>query len=279
MEHKIDESSMLLKYSFKGAFSENKMNTLTNAYLTKFSSGTILALLALSGVLFLIPLAAPVNAAQNASFPTLAPGFSLVTGHTVTALFNVTVTNPSTNAYPITSITFVAPANWNITGTAATCATGWTATNSGATSATAVLCAGGSLAPGFSILLKLGSLEGPSSLNTSPAITQSFTTSLIDGGTSGASYGGPTMSVTSTAATSVSLVSSSTSFTAGGAALTLTATIAPVQQGVPLAFSTAAGSPGGAGTLSATSGTTGSTGKVTLTLAPSNTLGTGTATA
>src|SRR5438128_8447170 len=278
MEHKIDESSMLLKYSFKGALSENKMNTLTNAYLTKFSSGTILALLALSGVLFLIPLAAPVNAAQNASFPTLVPNFSLVTGHAAPAAFTVTVTNPSTNAYPITSITFVAPANWNITGTAATCATGWTATNSGATSATAVLCAGGSLAPGFSILLKLGSLEGPRSPAASPAITQSFTTSLIDGGTSGASYGGPTMSVTSTAATSVSLVTSSTTFTAGGSALTLTATISPVQQSVPLAFSTAAGT-GGAGTVSATSGTTDSTGKVTLTIAPSNTLGTGTATA
>src|SRR5881628_398479 len=278
MEHKIDESSMLLKYSFKGAFSENKMNTLTNAYLTKFSSGTILALLALSGVLFLIPLAAPVNAAQNASFPTLVPNFSLVTGHAAPAAFTVTVTNPATNAYPITSITFVAPANWNITSTPATCATGWTATNSGATSATAVLCAGGSLAPGFSVILALGSLEGPSSLNTSPAITQSFTTSLIDGGTSGASYGGPTMSVTATAATSVSLVSSSTSFTAGGAALTLTATVSPIQQSVPIAFSTAAGT-GGAGTLSATSGTTDSTGKVSVTIAPSNTLGTGTATA
>src|SRR2546425_2000247 len=284
MEHEIDESSILLKYSFKGAFSENKMNTRTNAYLTKFSSGTILALLALSGVLFLIPLAAPVNAAQNAAFPTLAPNFSLITGHansTATA-FTVTVTNPATNAFPITSVTFVAPTNWNITGSRGTakCASGWpTWTNSGAASATAVLCGGGSLAPGFSVIFTLGGLEGPRSLNTSPATTQSFTTSLIDGGSSPASYGGPTMSVTSTAATSVILVSSSTSFTAGGSALTLTATIAPVQQGVPLAFSTAAGSPGGAGTLSATSGTTGSTGKVTLTLAPSNTLGTGTATA
>ena len=86
------------------------------------------------------------------------------------------------------------------------------------------------------------------------------------------------MSVTSTAATSVTLVSSSTSFTAGGAALTLTATVAPVQQSVPLAFSTAAGT-GGAGTLSTNSGTTDSTGKVTVTLSPSNTLGTGTASA
>src|SRR5947199_8918165 len=163
MEHKIDESSMLLKYSFKGALSENKMNTLTNAYLTKFSSGTILALLALSGVLFLIPLAAPVNAAQNASFPTLTPSFSLVTGHTVTSGFTVTVANPASNAFPITSVTFVAPANWNISASAGTCASGWTLTNSGATTATAVLCAGGSLAPGFSVIFALGSLEGPRS--------------------------------------------------------------------------------------------------------------------
>src|SRR3989442_4887156 len=117
MEHEIDESYILLKYSFKGAFSENKMNTRTNAYLTKFSSGTILALLALSGVLFLIPLATPVNAAQNASFPTLTPNFNLVTGHanTTATPFTITVANPSTNAYPITSVTFVAPANWNVT--------------------------------------------------------------------------------------------------------------------------------------------------------------------
>src|SRR5256712_7030845 len=221
MEHKIDESSMLLKYSFKGAFSENKMNTLTNAYLTKFSSGTILALLALSGVLFLIPLAAPVNAAQNATFPTLTPNFSLVTGHVNSTAFTITVTNPATNAYPITSVTFVAPANWNITGSRGTakCASGWpTWTNSGAASATAVLCGGGSLAPGFSVVFTLGGLEGPRSLNTSPATTQSFTTSLIDGGSSPASYGGPTLSVTSTAATSGSLVTSSTKFTAGGSA-------------------------------------------------------------
>src|SRR2546428_13363207 len=113
MEHKIDDSSMLLKYSFKGTNSENKMNTLTNAYLTKFSSGTILVLLALSGVLFLIPLAAPVNAAQNASFPTLTPNFSLIIGplNSTATPFSITVTNPATNAYPITSVTFVAPTN------------------------------------------------------------------------------------------------------------------------------------------------------------------------
>src|SRR5712692_10075600 len=61
-----------LNIQFLGSILENKMNTPTNAYLTKFSSGTILALLLLSGFLFLIPLAAPVNAAQNAAFPTLA---------------------------------------------------------------------------------------------------------------------------------------------------------------------------------------------------------------
>src|SRR5256712_13249769 len=271
----------ICQLAIQEALSENKMNTLTNAYLTKFSSGTILALLALSGVLFLIPLAAPVNAAQNAAFPTLAPNFSLVTGHTNSTAFTVTVTNPATNAFPITSVTFVAPTSWNITGSRGTakCASGWpTWTNSGAASATAVLCGGGSLAPGFSVIFTLGGLEGPNSPNTSPAITQLFTTSLIDGGTSGASYGGPTLSVTSTAATSVSLVTSSTTFTAGGSALTLTATISPVQQSVPLAFSTAA-TTGGAGTLSTTSGTTDSSGKVTVTIAPSNTLGTGTATA
>src|SRR5437016_5683976 len=127
----MDDSSILLKYTNSGSMLENNLNTPTNAYLTKFSSGTILALLALSGVLFLIPLAAPVNAAQNASFPTLTPNFNLVTGHTVTSGFTITVTNPATNAYPITSVTFVAPANWNITGSPGTCATTWALTNSG----------------------------------------------------------------------------------------------------------------------------------------------------
>src|SRR5712692_5583883 len=91
------------------------MNTPTDAYLTKFSSGTILALLLLSGVVFLIPLAAPVNAAQNASLPTIKAIPSAVAATNVGGVatsFSLTVTNPSSNAYAITTVTVTAPTGW-----------------------------------------------------------------------------------------------------------------------------------------------------------------------
>src|SRR5437667_3938278 len=96
------------------------MNTPTNAYFTKFSSGTILALLALSGILFLIPLASPVLALQNASSPSYSPSpVTIIGGGTGTAV-SVTVSNPSTNAYAVKQITVIAPSSWSFGGTPCT---------------------------------------------------------------------------------------------------------------------------------------------------------------
>lgn len=244
------------------------MNTLTNAYLTKFSSGTIAALLIFSGLLFLVPFAAPASAAQNVSLPVfgISPNALVAGGATAVSL---SLTNPSTNAYSITSVTFVAPTGWSFS-TPPTCSsvTGWTA---GGISTSAVQCVGGSLAPGFSLSFTGAQITPPASPATSAPVTGSFTTSLIDSGSSPAAYTGPSFSEYSIAATTVAVTASSTSFTAGGSAITITATLSSAQPGVPITWTvTTAPHAGFKATLSPTSGLTSATGTATTLFAPSN---------
>ena len=92
------------------------MYTPTRAYSTKFSSGTLLALLAFSTIVFLVPLASPVYA-SNASLPQMTtssnnpvtPGSQVIT---------VTMTNPTSNQFAITGVSFNLPSGW--AGTACT---------------------------------------------------------------------------------------------------------------------------------------------------------------
>src|SRR3989442_3769629 len=92
------------------------MNTPTNAYFTKFSSGTILALLLLSGFLLLIPLASPAHA-SNGSLPIIkvTSGSPLLGGGS-SQLVATSVTNPAGNAFAITAFAINAPSGWTITG-------------------------------------------------------------------------------------------------------------------------------------------------------------------
>src|SRR2546422_2518731 len=92
------------------------MNTPTNAYYTKFSSGTILALLLLSGFLFLIPLASPAHA-SNGSLPTITvTSGSPLLGGVASQSVAFSVTNPAGNSFAITALAVNSPSGWTITG-------------------------------------------------------------------------------------------------------------------------------------------------------------------
>ena len=89
------------------------MNTLSNAYIRKFSSGTLLALLAISGFFVLVPAVTPIHASSAAN-PTIAlyPGQQWAAGGSSCPSgcqhFTLNVTNPASNTVSIKSITFQA---------------------------------------------------------------------------------------------------------------------------------------------------------------------------
>jgi hypothetical protein len=206
-------------------------------YLNKFSSGTILALLALSGMLVLVPIAAPVHATQNASLPTLTVGTNAYITGVATTGTTLKIANPITNAYALTSITIFAPSGFAFTAATGTIGTYFT-TESVATAAAETFT--GSLPPGFTDTVTLGTITSSvASPATAAPPTATFTTTLIDGGSSPGSYPGPTWTVyTLASGTSISSVTGNPSqFVAGSAAVTVTATLSTNQPGVPITFS------------------------------------------
>lgn len=256
-------------------------------------------------MLFLVPFAVPAHAAQNASLPTIKTTPTLVLQETPTALKEA-VTNPASNAYSITSVTFIAPSGWNFTdannvaltgaGALAFCtAGGWFSTI--AVSTTAIQCSGGTgLPPGFTATLTGGSvsIQGPASPKAAAPVTGSFTTSVADASGSGA-YPGPSWTETSIAGSGVlvspahtgevpptiTITGNPTTYTAGAAPVTVTATLtAPSQPGVPLGFSAANGAYPTSGfttTFTPSSGVTSATGVLTTSWQPSNWAGDNTA--
>jgi len=90
------------------------LNTL-NAYAKKISSGTILALLAISGLLFLVPVTTPAFA-SNASLPVISvTSANPVLGGASTTM-TITISNPSTNLFSITEVGVNVPHGWTATG-------------------------------------------------------------------------------------------------------------------------------------------------------------------
>src|SRR5262249_40288203 len=89
------------------------MNT-SSMYFNKFSSGTILALLALSGMLFLVPLAVPVHATNGSPLQYSITSGSPLTGGVSSQSIVIQVTNPSSNAYAVTAITITVPSGWTL---------------------------------------------------------------------------------------------------------------------------------------------------------------------
>jgi hypothetical protein len=219
--------------------------------------------------------AVKISPTANSSPPQVAGAPNVIIGGVTATAFSVSVTNPSTNAYAIVSITVIAPSGWSFSGTP-TCGTDLT--TKGANSSTAVQCtivSGGSgLPPGFTDTIHLGKLAGPTSVSTSPPILGTFTTLVVDQ-SSTASYAGSSFSEWTIATTTVSAVitGTPTQYTAGAAALTITATLTSGQSGVPIVFSfttTTYPTSGYPSTLSPSSTTTGSGGTATTSWAPSN---------
>jgi hypothetical protein len=218
------------------------MNTQSKAYVTKFSSGLALSLLAFSGIFFLIPVAAPVFAA-NASLPSVsATGNNPALGGTAGQTFTLTVANPASNQFTVTAFTINAPAGWTIThATAGGFLSGvpsWTATGVTWTVSTFTVGTGAGIPPGSSDTLVF---VATAATGTYP-FSSTFTSKVQDASAVNF-YTGPSFSILvidpTTHITAVTPAAVA-NYIAGAAALSETATIAPVQAGVPIVF-TAAG--------------------------------------
>ncbi len=175
--------------------------------------------------------------------------YTSVTGATT---FGVNVTNPASNAFAITSITIIAPAasvGFSFAGTP-TCGTTTTTGNNelldnvGAYSSSAVQCTSGTgagLPPGFSTIIHLGALIGPAVADSATPTQGTFTSLVVDSSGTGESYAGGSFveySIAPATITAVDLsISPATTYTAGGAAITVTADLSSGEVGVPLVFS------------------------------------------
>jgi len=241
------------------------MSTLTKEYARKFSSGLTLAILALSGILFLIPVAAPVVAA-NAVAPTVGLSPNVLSA---VATVTVTISNPASNAYAITAFTITGPTGWTFTGALAL-STYFTCIPS-SNSLACTLKATAQMPPGAADSITGYSLT-PATTTTYPVKT-TFTTSVQDA-SSAAYYAGKSFfvyTIDPTTALTLTLSPTSGAFTAGGPPYTVTVavggTTATEESGLPVSWTV--GGPG-AGTISPASGTTGTSGTASATFTPTN---------
>jgi len=213
------------------------MNTPSKAYVTKLSSGTILALLAFSSLLLLIPVASPIFAA-NASLPGVSVSGNNPALGTDSATFTLTVSNPASNQFTVTAFTINAPSGWTITaalpGGFLSGAPSFTASGVTWTVSTFFVGTGAGIPPGSSDTLKFTA--------TAPSGTYPFSntfTSKVQDASAVAFYTGPSFSIlVISPATVITVVTPAlaTNYVAGSAALSETATITPPQAGVPIVF-------------------------------------------
>jgi hypothetical protein len=257
-------------------------------YISKFSTGTILALLALSGMLFLVPLAAPVHA-FNAQPPTVQRDYTYACAGGDSCDFNFNLTNPISNSFGITQFSVTMPAGWS--------ATSCSYYNSGGTNYYFDHCivvgnsvsftqdsSGAPLPPGASQNLEIQSINFAT--GTTYPIIGTFTSVVADS-SGGGFYAGPSFQLISVdPAVDETVTGLSTTFTAGSAAQSFTVDIGVANAGVPIFMSsTPAGAGGTSGTFAGAGisclrawqcmGTTDSSGKLTGTFAPSNKVGSG----
>jgi len=230
------------------------LNTLTNAYVKKISSGTILALLAISGLLFLVPVATPVFAA-NASLPTVAVTANSIVLDSSANVVTLKISNPAGNSYTITGFSVAAPSGWTVTGTTAG---GYLPSHSNTASgalwtvSTFTVGTGAGIPPGQSdVVTFTATAPGAGSF----PINSVFTSEVQDA-SAVAYYAGPSFSILVIDHTTVTTITvtpagsnTATSYTAGTAVYTVTATVtaAEAQSGLTIVWSD-----GGSGAASAT---------------------------
>lgn len=243
----MDNLSTWLIYSIGTTDFEKIMNTLTNAYTKKLSSGTITALLLFSGLLFLVPAAFPAIAAQNATLPSLKVTPNVVVATTPVNTVTLKITNPLANAYAITEITLFAPTGWAFTDVGTAGGANLNHVTVATASAIEFTNQGPNLPldPGFSDTVTIGTVTTPASPAASNPPMGSFTTTVVDQGSDPASYVGPSFAITAIASTTVTVTLSSsptgTDYIAGTAPYTATATLSSGQPGVPVTWSFANG--------------------------------------
>jgi hypothetical protein len=250
------------------------MSLKTDIYLKQVSSGTLLTILVISTFAFLVPLVSPASAATQALPTVTVTSGSPLLGNTAGQLVTIKVTNPASNPYSIVSISVGAPSGWTVTN----CTPGASfLDNCVFSSSGAVFTASSSvhnLPPGQSESLGL-TVTTPS--GTYPFFG-TFTTSVQDS-SSAAYYAGPTFSVqvmdpTTSVSVTVTPASGSgntaTSYTAGTAPYTVTATVTPAQAGLPIVWSVSGYPSSASYSFTPASGTTDSTGKTSSTFQPSN---------
>ena len=253
------------------------MYTPTNAYQRKFSSGLIVALLAVSGLLVLVVLTSPVSA-SNASSPSITLSNNVVP-YLLSTSETVTISNPSTNQYAITGFTLTLPTGFNFTSSGSVSTTYFTcnvATATGSAKASFSCTSTNGLPPGASNSFTSAALALKSPAPTSAsAVIASATTSVQDA-SSAAYYSGSSQTlygIGTTPSVIVSFASGSACnpgpFVAGSAAC---ATIASLKTsdalgyaGVPVSWTASAH-----GSVTPSSTVTASSGNASATFTPTN---------
>ena len=261
------------------------MNTLTNAYVTKFSSGTILALLAISGLLVYVPATAPVFA-TNTSLPTITvSGANPVPGNTAGSVITFTISNPTSNANTVTGFSVTAATGWSISACPTPSAGSYLTVCSFSTSSatwtvsTYTVGTGAGIPPGGSQTV---TFTAKSASGTYPF--NSVFSTLVQDASAVNYYAGPSFTIQVMDPATVPPVitvtpggtNTATAYTAGTAPYTITAVVTPHQAGLSIVWTDA-----GTGALSATypssfssaSSVTDSTGTATVTYQPSDVSG------
>ena len=254
-----------------------------NAYQRKFSSGLVVALLALSGLLVLVAVAAPASAA-NASPPKITLSNNVIAAAS-TGPETLTISNPSTNQYAITAFTYTLPTGWSFhaAGSTTTSVFSCTIAVASATVPSSVTCTSTTtLPPGGTASVSGGSyaLSSPTPTTTS-AVVASATTTVQDA-SSNAYYPGSSQTLYGTGQSPVVTISyASTSdpcysgtYTAGSGTCSATATLTTTGDlgtvGVPVTFTTSASGGGTIPAASPASGFTNANGAVTTKWTPTN---------
>ncbi len=245
------------------------MNTLRKEYVTKFSSGLTLALLAFSGLLVLIPVATPVFA-SNASLPTVTvtSGNPVLGGSSNT--IGLKVANPSSNQFTVTGFVINVPSGWTITAsTAGAFLPSHTFSASAASWTVSVfeVGTGAGIPPGGSDSF---TFTATAATGTYP-LTGTFTSKVQDA-SAVSFYNGPSFSImVIDPSTTVSVTpTTSANYAAGSAPLTETATVTPHQAGLSIVFSAPGYGPSTTYSFSPATATTNSNGVATTTFQPSN---------
>ncbi|MDG6962093.1 MAG: hypothetical protein JRN25_07325, partial [Nitrososphaerota archaeon] len=202
-----------------------------------------MALLAVSGMLFLVPLAAPTIASGTAS-PTISLAPNVFFGTATTGL-TVSIANPSSNSYAITGFTiFPTSSSWVMSGSSPSASTFTCSVLTGGS----LQCVNGDLAPGGSVAVTGVSLQAPA-VSSYPA--KAALGSTVQFASSSAFSTGPSTAVYEIeTGTTVSFTPSSvTNFVAGSAPLSLSVALSNADDaGIPVSLASTSG------TFSASSG-------------------------